>query len=95
MAFTRQSDALHRGVDLLIATPGRLSDHVRQGTCVLDEVQFTALDEADQMADMGFMPQVRAILDLTPDGRAILIDGDLDTLSNTDHVGNEPQEVAR
>ena len=66
LSFTKQADQLRRGVDLLIATPGRLSDHVRQGTCVLDEVQFTALDEADQMADMGFMPQVRAILDLTP-----------------------------
>nr|WP_229369691.1 DEAD/DEAH box helicase [Umezawaea beigongshangensis] len=84
-SFPRQIDALRRGVDLLIATPGRLSDHVRQGTCDLSEVMFTALDEADQMADMGFMPQVRAILDLTPqDGQRLLfsatLDGDVDKL---------------
>ncbi|GAA3867301.1 DEAD/DEAH box helicase [Saccharothrix violaceirubra] len=84
-SFPRQTDALRRGVDLLIATPGRLSDHVRQGTADLSEVMFTALDEADQMADMGFMPQVRAILDLTPrDGQRLLfsatLDGDVDKL---------------
>ncbi|HEX6341935.1 DEAD/DEAH box helicase [Umezawaea sp.] len=84
-SFPRQIDALRRGVDLLIATPGRLSDHVRQGTCDLSDVRFTALDEADQMADMGFMPQVRAILDLTPqDGQRMLfsatLDGDVDKL---------------
>ncbi|CAL9362886.1 ATP-dependent RNA helicase RhlE [Actinosynnema sp. ALI-1.44] len=84
-SFPRQIDALRRGVDLLIATPGRLSDHVRQGTADLSEVRFTALDEADQMADMGFMPQVRAILDLTPqDGQRLLfsatLDGDVDKL---------------
>ena len=78
LSFTKQADQLRRGVDLLIATPGRLSDHVRQGTCVLDEVQFTALDEADQMADMGFMPQVQAILDLTPDGQRMLFSATLD-----------------
>jgi superfamily II DNA/RNA helicase len=78
MSFSKQADQLRRGVDLLIATPGRLSDHVRQGTCVLDEVQFTALDEADQMADMGFMPQVRAILDLTPVGQRMLFSATLD-----------------
>ncbi|HEY3607941.1 MAG TPA: DEAD/DEAH box helicase, partial [Pseudonocardiaceae bacterium] len=72
-SFSRQEDALRRGVDLLIATPGRLSDHVRQGTCVLDDVIMTALDEADQMADMGFLPQVREILDLiSQDGQRLL-----------------------
>jgi superfamily II DNA/RNA helicase len=85
MAFTRQADALHRGVDLLIATPGRLSDHTRQGTCVLSDVNFIALDEADQMADMGFLPQVREILDLTPAGGQRLLfsatlDGDVKKL---------------
>ncbi|RLK62075.1 DEAD/DEAH box helicase [Actinokineospora cianjurensis] len=85
MSFPRQAEALRRGVDLLIATPGRLSDHVRQGTCVLDSVQFSAIDEADQMADMGFLPQVREILDLTNrDGQVLLfsatLDGDVDQL---------------
>ncbi|HKS43911.1 MAG TPA: DEAD/DEAH box helicase [Amycolatopsis sp.] len=79
MAFTRQADALARGVDLLIATPGRLSDHARQGTCMLSDVNFVALDEADQMADMGFLPQVREILDLTPArGQRLLFSATLD-----------------
>ncbi|WP_243754203.1 DEAD/DEAH box helicase [Labedaea rhizosphaerae] len=85
MSFPRQAEALKRGVDLLIATPGRLSDHVRQGTCDLSEVAFTAIDEADQMADMGFLPQVRAIMDLVdPNGQRMLfsatLDGDVDQL---------------
>ncbi|WP_222426760.1 DEAD/DEAH box helicase [Amycolatopsis rhizosphaerae] len=85
MAFSRQAEVLARGVDLLIATPGRLSDHVRQGTCVLSDAQFVALDEADQMADMGFLPQVREILDLTPQGGQRLLfsatlDGDVKKL---------------
>ncbi|GAA4619284.1 DEAD/DEAH box helicase [Saccharopolyspora hordei] len=84
-SFTRQVDTLRRGVDVLVATPGRLADHVRQGTCVLSEVERTALDEADQMADMGFLPQVRALLDLVPaDGQRLLfsatLDGDVDKL---------------
>ncbi|WP_232376261.1 DEAD/DEAH box helicase [Amycolatopsis aidingensis] len=79
MSFPRQTDALNKGVDLLIATPGRLSDHVRQGTCSLDDTDFVALDEADQMADMGFLPQVREILDLTPrDGQRLLFSATLD-----------------
>ncbi|MGH3492271.1 MAG: DEAD/DEAH box helicase, partial [Sciscionella sp.] len=78
-SFPRQADALRRGVDLLIATPGRLSDHVRQGTCVLSDVQYTTLDEADQMADMGFLPQVRDIMDLTAgDGQRMLFSATLD-----------------
>jgi superfamily II DNA/RNA helicase len=78
MSFGKQADQLQRGIDLLIATPGRLSDHVRQGTCVLDDVRFVALDEADQMADMGFLPQVRAILDLVPEGQRMLFSATLD-----------------
>ena len=79
MSFTRQADALRRGVDLLIATPGRLADHTRQGTCVLSDVNFVGLDEADQMADMGFLPQVREILDLTrPGGQRLLFSATLD-----------------
>ncbi|WP_408014486.1 DEAD/DEAH box helicase [Rhodococcus spongiicola] len=71
--FTKQVDQLRRGVDILVATPGRLSDHLRQQTCVLDEVEMTALDEADQMADMGFLPQVRELLDQTPAGSQRLL----------------------
>lgn len=85
LSFNRQADALRRRVDLLVATPGRLTDHLQQGTCDLSEVAVTALDEADRMADMGFLPQVRAILDRTPaDGQRLLfsatLDGDVATL---------------
>ncbi len=85
MPFHRQADTLRRGVDLVVATPGRLNDHVQQGTCSLSEIGITALDEADQMADMGFLPQVRGLLDQVPsDGRRLLfsatLDGDVDKL---------------
>ena len=84
-SFSRQADTLRRGVDVVVATPGRLNDHVRQGTCVLSEVERTALDEADQMADMGFLPQVRELLDQVPgDGQRLLfsatLDGDVNKL---------------
>ncbi|WP_241665783.1 DEAD/DEAH box helicase [Prescottella subtropica] len=65
--FTKQVDQLRRGVDILVATPGRLGDHLRQNTCILDAIEMTALDEADQMADMGFLPEVRTLLSGTPD----------------------------
>lgn len=77
--FTKQVDQLRRGVDILVATPGRLNDHLRQGTCVLDSIEITALDEADQMADMGFLPEVRAILGQTPaDGQRLMFSATLD-----------------
>ncbi|WP_019818402.1 DEAD/DEAH box helicase, partial [Saccharomonospora saliphila] len=79
MSFERQAEALDRGVDLLIATPGRLSDHLRQGTCSLDAADMVTLDEADQMADMGFLPQVRDLLDRTPrGGQRLLFSATLD-----------------
>ena len=79
MSFNRQAAELQRGVDLLVATPGRLTDHTNQRTCDLSAVEVTALDEADRMADMGFLPQVRAILDLTPvDGQRLLFSATLD-----------------
>jgi superfamily II DNA/RNA helicase len=85
MSFNRQAAELQRGIDLLVATPGRLTDHTNQRTCDLSAVEVTAIDEADRMADMGFLPQVRAILDLTPaDGQRLLfsatLDGDVATL---------------
>ncbi|WP_253258328.1 DEAD/DEAH box helicase [Pseudonocardia sp. N23] len=87
LSYSRQADALARGVDLLVATPGRLTDHTTQRTADLSEIEVTALDEADRMADMGFLPQVRAILDLTPaDGQRLLfsatLDGDVAALVN-------------
>ncbi|QJY47261.1 DEAD/DEAH box helicase [Pseudonocardia broussonetiae] len=85
MSFNRQVAELNRGVDLLVATPGRLTDHTTQRTCDLSGVEITAIDEADRMADMGFLPQVRRILDLTPaDGQRLLfsatLDGEVGTL---------------
>ncbi|WP_406229690.1 DEAD/DEAH box helicase [Nocardia sp. NBC_01009] len=81
----RQADRLARGVDLLIATPGRLEDLVNQRSADLSEVRITALDEADHMADMGFLPQVTKLLDRTPkDGQRLLfsatLDGEVDKL---------------
>jgi len=79
MSFNRQSGELQRGVDVLVATPGRLADHLDQGTCGLGDVSITAIDEADRMADMGFLPQVRRILDQTPsDGQRLLFSATLD-----------------
>jgi ATP-dependent RNA helicase RhlE len=56
-------------VDIIVATPGRLLDHLRQGTCRLDHVKFLVLDEADRMLDMGFLPDVRRILERCPRDR--------------------------
>ena len=67
-----QVDALQRGVDLLVATPGRLLDLVGQGHISLDKVRFFVLDEADRMLDMGFIHDIRRILPLLPKRRQTL-----------------------
>jgi superfamily II DNA/RNA helicase len=59
----KQIDALRRGVEIVVATPGRLKDLMRQGACDLSDVEIVVLDEADHMADMGFLPDVTDILD--------------------------------
>ena len=64
----RQVDALRRGVDVVVATPGRLIDHLERGTCTLSAIEVTVLDEADYMADLGFLPAVTQLLDRTPAG---------------------------
>ncbi len=69
VGYGAQMEALRQGVDVLVATPGRLLDHLRQGTCRLDHVKFLVLDEADRMLDMGFLPDVRRILDRCPRDR--------------------------
>ena len=66
VGYGRQNEALKAGVDILVATPGRLLDHLRQGTCKLDQVKFLVLDEADRMLDMGFLPDVRRIVEKCP-----------------------------
>jgi superfamily II DNA/RNA helicase len=80
-----QIRALQRGTDLVVATPGRLTDLIKQGACSLDAVSVTVLDEADHMADMGFLPAVRWLLDRVPEGGQRLLfsatlDRDVDTI---------------
>jgi superfamily II DNA/RNA helicase len=76
---------LQRGVDIAVATPGRLADLVRRGDCDLRAVDFVVIDEADRMADMGFLPEVKRLLDQTSHDRQTLLfsatlDGDVDEL---------------
>ena len=83
--YDRQIDSLRRGVEIIVATPGRLGDLISRGVCRLDEIEVTVLDEADQMADMGFLPDVTDLLDKTPAGGQRLLfsatlDGDVDAL---------------
>ncbi|MUL43463.1 DEAD/DEAH box helicase [Streptomonospora sp. PA3] len=84
-SYTRQINELRRGVEILVATPGRLTDLIEQGACDLGDVELSVLDEADQMCDMGFMPQVSELLDQVPTGGQTLLfsatlDGDVDKL---------------
>ncbi|MET9171277.1 DEAD/DEAH box helicase [Streptomyces misionensis] len=60
--------ALERGVDVLVATPGRLRDIINRGACSLEDVRIAVLDEADQMSDLGFLPEVTELLDQIPAG---------------------------
>jgi superfamily II DNA/RNA helicase len=69
----RQIDQLRRGVDLVVATPGRLQDLIDQRECTLAQLQVTVLDEADHMADLGFMPAVTKLLDMTAEGTQRLL----------------------
>lgn len=73
VSINPQIDKLRRGVDLLIATPGRLLDHVGQRTVDLSEVEIVVLDEADRMLDMGFIHDIRRILTLVPQQRQTLM----------------------
>jgi superfamily II DNA/RNA helicase len=75
-----QISSLRAGVDVFIACPGRLADHVHSGHATLDAVEVTVLDEADHMADLGFLPVVRRLLDKTPrQGQRLLFSATLDT----------------
>ncbi|MFF0297746.1 DEAD/DEAH box helicase [Kitasatospora sp. NPDC004614] len=84
-SMSNQIYALERGVDVLVATPGRLRDLINRGSAKMDEVEIAVLDEADQMADMGFLPEVTEILDLVPAGGQRLLfsatlENEIDTL---------------
>ena len=73
VGFNPQADELRRGVDIVIATPGRLLDHVQQRTIDLRQVEVLVLDEADRMLDMGFIPAIRRVLALLPAKRQNLL----------------------
>ena len=73
VGFNPQADTLRRGVDILVATPGRLLDHVQQKTVDLSKVEILVLDEADRMLDMGFIRDIRKILALLPKQRQNLL----------------------
>ncbi|MEV7038767.1 DEAD/DEAH box helicase [Amycolatopsis sp. NPDC051061] len=74
-----QITRLRDGIDIVVACPGRLADHMRSGHVKLDAIEITVLDEADHMADLGFLPEVRRIMDQTPSrGQRMLFSATLD-----------------
>jgi superfamily II DNA/RNA helicase len=102
VGYGPQKSALRRGADVVVATPGRLEDLIEQGMVELGDIEIVVLDEADRMADMGFLPAVRRILDLTPRRRQTLLfsatlDGDIAVLSRdyqSDPVRHEAGSTA-
>lgn len=86
VGYGPQKNALRQGVDVLVATPGRLEDLIQQGSVNLGAVNIVVVDEADRMADMGFLPAVRRLLDRTAKRRQTMLfsatlDGDIAVLS--------------
>ncbi|MFJ6390980.1 DEAD/DEAH box helicase [Streptomyces sp. NPDC091972] len=85
MSIGRQIAALREGAEVVVATPGRLHDLVERKACRLGRVRITVLDEADQMCDMGFLPQVTQVLDqVGPEGQRMLFSATLDR--DVDHL---------
>jgi len=85
MSISRDQRRLRQGIDIAVACPGRLADLVRRGDVNLGDVDFVVVDEADRMADMGFLPEVKRLLDATSRSRQTLLfsatlDGDVDVL---------------
>jgi len=69
VGYGKQIETLKRGADIVVATPGRLLDLIEQGACRLEKIQFLVLDEADRLLDMGFLPDVRRIIEKCPKQR--------------------------
>jgi ATP-dependent RNA helicase RhlE len=73
VGYGAQNDALKQGVDIIVATPGRLLDHMQEGRARLDHIEFLVLDEADRMLDMGFLPDVKRIVQKCPAKRQSML----------------------
>jgi superfamily II DNA/RNA helicase len=79
LPMNKQITALRSGIEILVATPGRLIDLIERGVCDLRDIEVTVLDEADHMCDLGFLPAVRSLLDQTPrNGQRLLFSATLD-----------------
>jgi len=97
VGYDFQRKNLRRGSDVVVATPGRLTDLIDEGTVSLSDVDIVVIDEADRMADMGFMPQVKTLMDMTAENRQTVLfsatlDGDVADLTRryqTDPVTHE------
>lgn len=100
VSFKEQDALIDRGVDVLIATPGRLLDHFERGKLLLTGVQIMVVDEADRMLDMGFIPDIERIFNLTPFTRQTLFFSatmapEIERITNTFLHAPEKIEVAR
>ncbi len=100
VSFKEQDQLIDRGVDVLIATPGRLLDHFERGKLLLTGVQIMVVDEADRMLDMGFIPDIERIFSLTPFTRQTLFFSatmapEIERITNTFLSAPERIEVAR
>ncbi len=100
VSFKEQDTAIDKGVDVLIATPGRLLDHFERGKLILNDVKIMVVDEADRMLDMGFIPDIERIFGLTPFTRQTLFFSatmapEIERITNTFLSNPERVEVAR
>jgi superfamily II DNA/RNA helicase len=89
--YGAQLKALRGPLDIMIATPGRLLDHITSGKCVLDNVEMLVLDEADRMLDMGFIDDIRTVADHLPEGRQTV----MYSATFAGHVGRLAQDLLR
>ncbi|MEX5564146.1 DEAD/DEAH box helicase [Pseudophaeobacter sp. 1A16562] len=100
VSFKEQDQLIDKGVDVLIATPGRLLDHFERGKLILSDVKVMVVDEADRMLDMGFIPDIERIFGLTPFTRQTLFFSatmapEIERITNTFLSNPERIEIAR